>query len=329
MNPREKLEKLLDGSLGRRIDRIEDARLAQEREIERFMIVSILAGLAWAISCSLVFNPLAGVASAIAAVACALYMRKSRETDFRERFRREVVPAILGTLADKTDFDPAYGLSGSEFVSMGLYQVPDNYESWSGMTGVSGKTRFYLCSAFAEEEREEEVMEYVSETDIDGNIETRTEWHTETCYYTIFEGAILKAQFNKPLRGWTAVRQDGRGNIHLEDPEFAGRFAVSANDQVESRFVLSPRMMERIKRLQRRVGRFEMAFTDGFVYVALPGRERFCRPEAPYDRAEARRLHGKMASILAIIEDLDLNTRLWTVGLEDRFEKMRKTASSR
>ena len=151
----------------------------------------------------------------------------------------------------------------------------------------------------------------------------------------VVQGLFFIADFNKKFSGRTFVLPDtaerlfgdagaffqslskGRGElVKLEDPEFERMFVVYGDDQVESRYILSTSLMQRIVEFRKKTGRpIYLSFVGTQVFVAVSYRKALFEP-----RVFTSILHFKSAEtyfddlVLAvgIVEDLNLNTRIWS-----------------
>ena len=100
----------------------------------------------------------------------------------------------------------------------------------------------------------------------------------------MFRGLLCEFDFHKNFTGTTIITRDHTkfGNffakfgkigerIRLEDPEFEKLFEVYGTDQVESRYLLTPGFMERIRHLSQMVGRgnLQLAFDKGRLLLAI------------------------------------------------------------
>ena len=103
----------------------------------------------------------------------------------------------------------------------------------------------------------------------------------------------------------------------MENPEFNREFVVKSSDQVEARYLITPAMMERLMELKKRFGDYRLSFTDGRVRIALPGWRNYLAPDIKraIDRTQAEMIYKRLAAVIGIIDDLDLNTRIWTKGI--------------
>jgi hypothetical protein len=106
--------------------------------------------------------------------------------------------------------------------------------------------------------------------------------------------------------------------VKLEDPEFEKMFAVSSTDQIEARYILSPSMMRRLLDLRARHGNeLHISFIGNHIYLALPQNSDLFEPPSlrtPLTVDAVRRIIADLQSVLCIVEELDLNTRIWSKG---------------
>jgi hypothetical protein len=144
--------------------------------------------------------------------------------------------------------------------------------------------------------------------------------------------------------GWNpgATRYGSLKEVELEDPEFAEHFDVYATDQVEARYILSPGMMQRLldfrqaairgreeltARLAARrkfiqvvdqrdmeTGMFHVSFANSNVYIAKHYfRDLFeIDPDRPLTSATVVAYAADLQFAFGIVEDLNLNTRIWS-----------------
>jgi hypothetical protein len=154
---------------------------------------------------------------------------------------------------------------------------------------------------------------------------------------TVFRGLFFVADFNRSFRGRTILLPDraerllgafgrafqalgGGGNgtslVELEDPELERLFSVYSTDPVEARYVLSPSLMERLVRFRQNTGaKLRVSFVAESLHIALPLELDFLElglHEGALDEGKVRGWYGQLALALGIVEDLDLNTRIWS-----------------
>ena len=209
------------------------------------------------------------------------------------------------------NFEPSPGEVASIYRHREVGVVPGwdraNYED--RLTGLRDAVAFELFEAHLEEKR----------TSTDSKGRTTTHW------VTVFRGQCLRFQFDKTFYGRTLVTRDagffnrfGGGNgmqrAALEDPEFEKIFEVYTTDQVESRFLLTPDLMQELVNLEKTFhgGKIKCCFDDGDLFITLQGGNLF-EPGSmftPLDSpARMRELLEDFAAVFHIIDVTNANRR--------------------
>lgn len=182
-----------------------------------------------------------------------------------------------------------------------------NYEDL--VTGTRDHVAFELFEAHLEEKR----------TSTDSKGRTSTRW------VTVFRGQCLRFTFDKQFYGRTLVTRDagifnrfggGKGmqRAALEDPEFEKIFEVYTTDQVESRYLLTPDLMQELVNLERTFhgGKLKCCFDDGEMYITLQGGNLF-EPGSMFTPLDSpgrmRELLDDFAAIFHIIDVTNANRR--------------------
>jgi hypothetical protein len=256
----------------------------------------------------------AGGAAAVAALVCAVGWAAS-DGKAGEAFRRFAARTVEVAL-DEGRYEPDGGIAEEEYLASGLFPKSDEYRTGGLLSGKEGATAFRFARIVAENV---EV-----ERDSKGNERERRT--------TVFSGVWFTADFNKHFSSHTRVVPDtaervfgkglgrwmqkagSRGKlVELESVEFEKMFAVYSDSQQDARYVLSPSLMERLTELGKKYRGLRAAFFGGEVVLALPGKGRYLeKTRAETAAAEAGALLAGIAPYVALVETLDLNTRIWT-----------------
>ncbi|MEQ9506400.1 MAG: DUF3137 domain-containing protein [Hyphomonas sp.] len=170
------------------------------------------------------------------------------------------------------------------------------------LTGKRGAVDFELFEAHLEERR----------TTTDSKGRTRTTW------VTVFRGQCLRFDFHKTFYGRTLVTRDagmfnrfggGKGmqRAALEDPKFEKIFEVYTTDQVESRYLLTPDLMQKLVDLEDtfKGGKLKTAFDGGEMLITVQGGNLF-EPGSmfkPLDSAD--RVHELLNDFAAVFGLID------------------------
>ena len=125
--------------------------------------------------------------------------------------------------------------------------------------------------------------------------------------------------------------------VELESPEFERAFTVRSSDPTEARYLLSTSLMQRILTFHDNSGgKLRLGFLGGRVYVALPmpgdlfamggglgalsalpvgglasGFASAAALARPLTLDDVRRWGGELLFATSIVDELDLNTRIW------------------
>ena len=204
---------------------------------------------------------------------------------------------------------------------------PDRYRGEDYIEGVIDKTDIRLS----------ELHTQYREVYYDGKGNRQERW------VTIFRGLFISADFHKHFHGITLVLPDTEqswlgglgqwlqsisaklGNqpgelVKMEDPEFERLFKVFSTDQVEARYILTPNMIRRIVEFRNRTqSQVRVSFIASRVFVAIPTSHNHFEPPsllAPADKlldpATLAQYFEELKFALAVVDELNLNTRIWT-----------------
>ena len=222
--------------------------------------------------------------------------------------------------------DPSFQYSQQATFPAEIYKscgvFPPSYDVASAedhVAGVLDKTQFEF----------QEIRTYKKETSKD------SKGRTTTRYIPIFQGVLFLADFNKNFKGHTIIQSDvsekalgvfGRATqrllgavsnmklVELENPEFEHHFKVSSTDPTEARYLLSPTFMESMLRLRGKYGEnVQVAFLNSTIVIAIPHSPSFMEVGTNLEKMSEnlQRLGHELIDMLEIIEDLDLNNRIW------------------
>ncbi len=232
--------------------------------------------------------------------------------DFKERVIRKIILFFdKGFRYRKEDYIPQAIFNSSTI----FRKQPDAYSGEDRVTGIIGVTQIDFS----------EVKAQTVTRDSKGRKH----------YSTFFKGLFFIADFNKDFHTTTYVLPDtaerlfgGFGSffqkrnmsrpdlVKLEDPEFEKLFVVYGEDQVESRYILSTSLMHRIVEYQKKTGRdLSISFRHSKMYVAIPYTKNLLEPKlftTLLNFKVIQTYYDDLHLFLGIVEDLNLNTRIWS-----------------
>lgn len=191
---------------------------------------------------------------------------------------------------------------------------PNIYKGDDLVEGTVGKTKIRFC-------------------ELDAKYESGSGKHRTVV--TVFKGLFFIGDFNKYFSCQTVVLPDNvekyfgrlgqklqamnftRGQlIKMDDPEFEKHFVVYGSDQIGARYILSMSLMKRIVDFQNRKKKnIYLSFVGSMVFVAIPYGKNLFEPRifrTLLDFEPIREYFEDMQIAIGVVEDLNLNRRIWT-----------------
>jgi len=247
-----------------------------------------------------------------------LYRISNDTSQYKYRFKQEVIASTLHSIHQSLTFDHDNGISETEFINAQLFTTqPDRYHTEDLVTGKDEKTTFYFAEVHAEYKTE-----------------TQTKSGRQVHWHDILKGIIFSADFNKNFNGITVVRPKDFGSsigawfsenifsfgdkdiVKLENDYFNKNFVTQSTNQVEARYILTPAMMEKIAELNERSAYcISLSFINSSLYIAFPLDNNYFEPPVFKTLLTPDLLNEDMymlSFMLDIVKELDLNTRIWT-----------------
>lgn len=311
MHAQESLRAFYDNTL---LPVLQELEAERQIFIRKFLLYTAL-GFALAIPLFVYVHPIAGVAPIILAFV-AYYIKFGRViSEKKARFKHEIIGKTVTFLHGDLSYDHTRCIDKTTYHRSKLYL--ENISRYNGddlVSGTVGKTAIRFCELHTQQVRSS---------------------GKNTTVVTIFRGLFFIADFNKKFNGETFVLPDTAEStfgslgtffqkmnisrpklVKLEDIEFEKAFAVYGTDQIEARYILSPALMQRIMGFRNKTGKkISMSFIDSNVFIGIPvAKDLF---EAPVfgtliNYAMIAEYYNYLALCISIVEDLDLNTRIWT-----------------
>ena len=142
----------------------------------------------------------------------------------------------------------------------------------------------------------------------------------------IFKGKWMMFRFNKDfnvklqLRGqdsfeYSEILLDQWQEIEMEDMQFNKEFEIQTTDPHETYYILTPHMMERIKRVSAaNKGKTSMCFMHGWLYVLVKSSKKTF--EVPfYKKIDAefvdKKLYNNIHTITNVIDELQIDKNIF------------------
>lgn len=249
---------------------------------------------------------------------------------YREVYKEIVVRPVFKMLNTNWNYDPKGTISMDAVKNSHIFGPIVDISCDDYMSGKIGKTDFECCDLVTYGKAYNE--------------------HNEEIKRESFRGFFLHADFNKKLNGTILVKpaeivliDGGSPRVKMENPEFDKKFEVHTNmhkvmdavsggisisqlieaakgmssteNHTEARYVLTPRMMEAILNIEKSIGyRPVISFTENRVnFGFLTGKELFeANTNKPISFNDIEEIYNLFTLIEVVINEMDLNTRIWT-----------------
>ena len=253
--------------------------------------------------------PLVGlVVGTLVAVTRYLLPASAASANYHSRFKHDVAVEVFKVVCPAAVYAPYDGIAPDVVVESGLFNARGHHTSDDRVQGTIGSTPFEAA-------------------DLDLRYTTGGKNSTNV---VVFRGLFFHLDFNKRLSGTTLIDpRDAGGStlgdrsalveVTLENPDFVERFRVWSSDEVEARYVLTPSMMERILTLAARSTKpLHLAFRNSRAFLGVNYGRALFEPGIR-DSTSAAAIHEMAAQFAlaeGIVEELDLNTRIWTKDVD-------------
>ncbi|WP_318458947.1 DUF3137 domain-containing protein [Photobacterium leiognathi] len=241
-----------------------------------------------------------------------------QKKQYSVNYKEKVITSLLANINDSFQYQPLSAISEHDYQASQLF--PTHYDSYQGEDFVEGKIgkttlRFSELNTQVKKQRLNQK-------------EDREEWET------IFNGIFFVADANKNFISKTLIvpaknvffsaisdsvtqlfnRKSDR--VKLEDPRFEQHFSVYSNDQIEARYLLTPAMMERlVEFVAKAKNKVSLSFINNNIYIAISNSKNYFEP-ALFTQSDCfesvQDIAHDLQFVIDIVNDLDLNTRIWT-----------------
>jgi hypothetical protein len=325
----EEFDAFLRDEIAPRLRRIESERRAVQRRRDAVAVPPAwkIAGAAAGLGLAIWSRELAPLAICAGAPWIVEVARKLRVPDTAAPLvRSQILEPVITFWDSSFRYAPHGMIARAEFEASRLFagESIDRYAGEDLVTGRHGATDFRFCELHVKSVK-------------------RRGKRTETT--PVFDGLFFVADFNKSFRGQTLVLPDtaeralgsfgrafqvlasgasGLQLVELESPDFERAFTVRSTDPTEARYLLSPSLMQRILNFHQNTGeKARLGFSGGRVYVAisLTGNlfstgdgliPELAAAAKPLTLDDVRRWGGELLFATSLVDELDLNTRIWS-----------------
>ncbi len=240
--------------------------------------------------------------------------KKSYVDNFKNYFVKRTLEKIFTDL----QYNPDRGIPKAVISGTGMMYTGDRYTTNDLITGKYKNINFMQSDVHIEEEHES--------TDSDG--------HTTTYYVTIFQGRWMIFDFNKTFKANVEVCEKGfSGNqantlfgkskyqkVKMESEEFNKKFRVYAQDPHDAFYIITPSLMEKIKRLEAaNKGKLFLGFCNNQLHVGIHDGSDSFEPGSCFSKINEEEVMNRMSTdvskITMFVDELELDNDLFRKGV--------------
>jgi hypothetical protein len=189
--------------------------------------------------------------------------------DYVREFKHLIIQHIVDYIQDGLKYSPDRCIPQNVYELSEIFQTHvDRYKGDDLVEGLIGTTDFCFSEL---------------------HTEYKTQSGKNTSWHTIFRGLFFITKFKKDFSGKTIILPDAAEKlfgfigqsmqswnfsrdqlIKLENPEFEKEFVVYGTNQIESRYILTPKMMEQIVDFKKKYGKqIYISFVGSLAFVAV------------------------------------------------------------
>jgi len=275
------------------------------------VVLTLIFAAAEVIEGVAIFGIIALVFGIVALILGSSYIKKYKRT-----FKDVVIAPLIKAIDPALSYSKEACISREKYMESKIFlSHPDVYKGEDYVWGMVNKTMIEFSELFTQYKTHDS--------------KGRTQYHT------IFKGLFMIADFHKDFKGRTVVLPDYSEKsfgfvakffqkmnlmrdqlVYMEDPVFEKEFKVYSNDQVESRYILSPDMLSRMVQFKKKMGRqVHFSFVSSKICIAISSNQNLFDPkmrQSVLDPSMIRTFYDQILGCLQIIDDMNLNTRIWS-----------------
>jgi len=251
--------------------------------------------------------------------------------EYRSNFKKMIIEPLIRFI------DPHLRYSSEGSIDLLTFRRAEIFQRYVNdlkgedlVAGTIGKTSilFSEVRAYYNEENDQSVLGSIFE-DESGSVKN------PKCKKRVFKGLFFVADFNKDFFGQVLIMPDKaekffgrfgkmlqshniiRGKLmNMDNAEFEKKFVVYGSDQIQTRYVLSPAIMNKILDFHKKTeNSICLSFKNSILYIAVPCKRNLFEPKyfkSLVDYIDTFQYFQDLRLFIGIVDEFNLNTRIWT-----------------
>ena len=248
-------------------------------------------------------------------VAVVMIKRRKKSLKYyRENYREKVLGYLLkdyNFYFNKSGWPFSWEFEHSQFVkSFDMCSSSDYLEiNIPENDGSLSKVDFKLCDLYA----------YNIHRDEEGNVSTSK----------VYKGMFGYAKFPRKFKCVLSVGVNFKRknikmeNVELENIVFNDKFKVKSNNQIEARYILTPKMMEKLLCLGEKFDNLKLIFVDSYLYIGAPDIDMFELQNLKNENVISmfENFYDEIQFVLNVVEEIKENDKVFVTSSKKRSKK--------
>lgn len=243
-----------------------------------------------------------------------LIVRSKNKKYFRVNYREKVISYLLKDYSHcfiEEGWPMSWELDNSQFVRKYdlcstsdclIVNIPND-------DGSESKVDLKICDLYA----------YNVHRDEEGNVS-----HSK-----VYKGMFAAVEFPRKFKCFLSIDVNYKRaglkleKVELEDINFNRKFKVKSNDQIESRYILTPEVMGELFNLEKKFKNLKVVFANRCLYIGCPDIDLFelnaFKEDSSFSAFED--LYEEINSIIKIVEQIKRNNKVFKMERKKRVSK--------
>ncbi|BBG66877.1 possible galanin [Hydrogenimonas sp.] len=293
-------------------------RLQKLEEERKSAAKKVVASSALIVVATLLFLYYSGgeylVETGITAFAAGGFAFRWFISGYRRRFKKRVLGELVASIDPTLVYNPVGGIPREIFVMSGLFDTDiDFYRGEDLIRGRIGETPIEFSNLTVQRIVEDSKGRKYKETVFSGTFIV-TEFHKHFQKPVLIYPDLAEKYFG--VAGSWVQGMVSSGLVRMDSPAFEKEFKVYSEDPVEAHYLLTPVIMERLVELRREADApVYISFRYNRLFIAIKNGGKWFEPVLFKSLLSLDVFRGYIENlnlILSIVEELNLNRRIWS-----------------
>lgn len=234
----------------------------------------------------------------------------------KRNFKQDIIANIVRFIDRNLEYFPGEKIGKELFSASKIFlRTADRYHGDDLVQGTIGQTAISFSELHAQYRTQDSKGRNQYKTLFRGIFFT-SDFHKHFDGETIILPDTAEKMFGwlgKTLQNWNLARPQ---LVNMEDPDFEREFVVYSTDQVEARYILSTALISRLLEFKLKTGKkISLSFVGNNMYMSIPYNRTLFELNLFRSLGRSDKMmeyFNDLKLLTGIVDDLNLNTRIWT-----------------